>query len=244
MEDLSPIFEYYEELFPVLPQQKEFFFDLVDSSVIPQKVLSIGCGTGNFEHILSKHKCDVTGIDEYQEFLEAASRRRRIPGVNIRFFQMTTLEMARFLGSGFYTILLCLNNKIAKIRDEILMRKFFVDCKTLLAPGGNFILQLPNYYLYKDKNVAHLPPVQSIRSSLHTKIQTAPDGQKLLFQQVEAGNGKKFTIVDREPIILLLEEDINRLAMEAGFNNVEFFSNYNKDSFDKENSKNLICKIS
>ena len=102
---MQNILEYYDELFPVSSEQKMFYEEILSSFTIEPKVLSIGCGTGVFEHHLSRHNCNVTGIDHIPGLLESATRRHRRPGCSVRFFQMTILEMAQYLGKGFYNLM-------------------------------------------------------------------------------------------------------------------------------------------
>lgn len=243
MEFTQDILEYYDELFPVSSSQKEFFLSLIDELKLPPRLLSIGCGVGSFEHVLSREGYDVTGIDGNQLLLESATRRRRPPGVSIRFFNMSILEMARFLGANFYSVISCLNNRIAGIHDIILMRKFFYDCRSLLAKNGRLVLQLPNYMLFRDEPVCNLPVTQSIRAKLRTKVFTSPEGDKTLLQQVETSSGRLVTVIDREALVLVTAPDIQSLAKEAGFKKVEFFSDFNKSDFDPENSQNLVCLL-
>lgn len=244
MEFTQDILEYYDELFPVSQSQKDFFFALVEGKNPPPRVLSIGCGGSNFEHILSRKGCDVTGIDDNSLLLEAASRRRRIPGVTIRFFKMSMLEMARFLAEGFYSVVYCINNRISGVHDDILMKKFFFDCKKLLAKNGKLILQLPNYLFFTNEPVCKLPSTQSIRAKLHTKIFTSSDGEKTLLQQVETSSGKLIAVTDHEKLIPITTKDIEELAMATGFTKVEFFNDYDKSEFKPKESKNLIAILS
>ena len=39
-------------------------------------------------------------------------------------------------------------------------------------------------------------------------------------------------------------EEIRKLAQEAGFENIEFFSDYNMESFNPETSQNILCILS
>jgi len=113
MDYTQNILEYYDELFPVSSEQNLFYDEILKSFPIEPKVLSIGCGTGAFEHHLSRHNCNVTGIDHIPGLLESASRRHRQPGCSIRFFHMAITEMTQYLGKGFYNIISCINNRLA-----------------------------------------------------------------------------------------------------------------------------------
>ena len=244
MEFTQDILEYYDELFPVSESQKDFFLRFIKGRNPPPRFLSIGCGASNFEHILCRTGCDVTGIDNNHLLLESANRRRKIPGTTIRFFNMAIIEMARYLGAGFYSVIYCINNRIASIHDITLMKKFFYDCKILLEEGGSLVLQLPNYLIYSEEPICKLPESKSIRAKLWSKIFTSPSGEKTLLQQVETSNGRLVSIVDHEKLVAIKPEEIRKLAKEAGFENIEFFSDYNMESFNPETSQNILCILS
>ena len=89
MDSMQNILEYYDELFPVSSEQKLFYDEILNTFEIEPKILSINCGTGIFEHYLSRRNCNVTGIDYIPGLLESATRRHRQPGCTIRFFQMS-----------------------------------------------------------------------------------------------------------------------------------------------------------
>ncbi|MDE5581352.1 MAG: methyltransferase domain-containing protein, partial [Treponemataceae bacterium] len=109
MDAVKNLVEYYDELFPVSDAQRIFFESYISQFSAPAKFLSIGCGTGIFEHRLAKDAIDVTAIEAIRELLDSATRRYRNQLMSLRYFQMSTLEMTKFLGKKFYNIISCLN---------------------------------------------------------------------------------------------------------------------------------------
>src|SRR5574344_1821611 len=144
MESVQNLVEYYDELYPVTDVQKKFYEDLMEKYSKPVRFLNIGCATGVLENRLAKQTTDVTGLETVKEFLDSASRKRRNQLMAIRFFQMSTIEMSRFLGKKFYQVISCLNDRITFIHDRTLMRKFFFDCKQLVADDGCLVLGITN----------------------------------------------------------------------------------------------------
>lgn len=240
MDFIRNILEYYDELYPVSSEQKLFYEKIVSAFKIEPKVLSIGCGTGAFEHYLSRHNCNVTGIDYIPELLESATRRHRQPGSIIRFFHMTIAEMAHYLGKEFYNLISCINNRLPPIPNAARMEQFFQDCRALLSPGGYFVLQVPNYPYFTCQQVGNLPVSESIRSKLHTKLITDDNGTRML-QQVETSNGKLVTVINHQQVYPLASQDIEELALDTGFHHVEFYSDFARNDFIPESSPNLIC---
>ena len=242
MEFLHNIIEYYDELYPITEEQKSLYKELTNG-FMPAKILRIGCATGGFEHWLAKEGHDVTGIETSKEMLETANRRRRMPNTAIRFFQMSTIEMTRFLGKGFYNIISCLADRIIFIHDRTLMRKFFYDCKLLLSSGGHLILQLSNYDLFNAKPMAKLPTQESIRVKLYNQIWTNEDGSCTLQQDIEHCGSRVVPVLKDVSVLPITSSQIKAYAEEAGFKEINFYSGFDKKPFEA-NSPSLVCVLS
>lgn len=240
MELIQNMIEYYEELYPVTDEQKKFYSKEIEKYQTPAKVLRIGCGTGQFENYLAKKGLDVTGLETSRELLDSANRRRRTQLMAIRFFQMSTIEMSRFLGKGFYDIISCLNDRILFIHDETLMKKFFFDCKQLLAPGGELIIQMTNFNHISRAPVVQLSVRESIRAKLFTDIISEENGGIYLKQYVETGNGKLLPVIEKAAIYPLIKEEIEEFAKNAGFKEVSFYGDYNLSPL-TDDCENLVC---
>ena len=243
MELLENIAEYYDELFPASDELKKFYKEETECFDTPVKYLSIGCGIGTFEHFLAKEGADVTGLETNVALLESANRKRRTQLMALRFFQMSSLEMCRFLGKGFYNIISILNNRIIYINDSTLMSKFFYDCKQLLAPSGKLIIRLPNFQKFSSEPTAKLPVKESIRVRLFSKILTEPDGKKFMRQELETGNGKRLVVTRDAQILPITKDQIENYAKEVGFTKFDYYGNLQHGEFTKD-SDELVVVVS
>ena len=243
MEILENIAEYYDELYPASDELKKFYEEETKNFVSPIKYLSIGCGVGTFEHYLAKGNADVTGLETVTSLLESANRKRRTQLMSLRFFQMSSLEMCRFLGKNFYNIISIPHDRIIYTHDSTLMAKLFYDCKQLLAHDGKLILRLPNFEKYNDGSLITLPARESIRVKLSTKIKTNTDGKKYLYQELETGNGKHLVVTENAPVMLLTKNQIEQYAKEVGFTKFTFYGDLNHGEFTQK-SDELIVVIS
>lgn len=241
MEILGNISEYYDELFPVSKEQKKFFEEEVKKISIPLRLLSVNCGSGLFEHNLAENGVNVTAIEDIAPLLESANRRRRNQLMMLNIFQMNTLEMARFLGKGFFNIISILNDRLIFISDEILLQKFFFDCKQLLSENGKLIISIPNFEKY-NSNEFELPVRESIRVKLFSKVKTNFSNEKILEQKIETGNGKLKTVTSNAKISVLTREKILEITKKIGFSEVKFYSDFNKTDFDVKSEK-LFCVL-
>ncbi len=245
MEFAKNLVEYYDELFSVTHEQKQFFSELLTNYSRPAKILNVGCGTGFFDHMLAKEGNDVTGIDPSAEILRSANLRRRNQLMSIRFFQMSYIDMARFLGKKFYDVISVLNDKIMFVHDRTLMRKFFYDCHELLAPGGSLVLELVNFELFPKNTQAYFPVRESVRSRLLSTVSPVEEksGERNLNANVETGNGHLLPVYKSVPIYPLLPDEIENFAEEAGFSSAEFYADFSRAQFiGNENSFVVIIR--
>lgn len=230
MESIKNVAEYYDELYPISNEQKQFYSELAANYPDPVKFLRLGCGTGLFEHQLAKEGANVTGLERFEELVRSANLRRRTQLMSIHFFQLSALDMGHYLGKGFYNIISCLDNRITLIHDNTLMRKFFFDCKELLRENGTLVLSLYNYNKFNNSN-QELPTKESMRTKLFTNIACQPDGQWFFNQSVETGNGKILQVFSKEKFYPLKPEEIIKFSKEAGFTEINFYSSFDKSPF-------------
>ena len=225
MESIKNLVEYYDELYPVTLAQQTFYETLIQKYSRPAKLLSIGCGTGVLCHRLAKDSVDVTGLETMKELLESANLKYRNQLMSLRYFQMSTLEMTRFLGKKFYNIISCLNSRVIFIRDKTLMRKFFFDCKELLSDGGIVVLQLYNFDRFKTSPKSILPELSSARVRYKSAVSKMNDGS-YNFDSILEKNGKTLPVFEDTKIYPLGKSEIEDFSKEAGFKNVQFFSGF------------------
>lgn len=243
MEILENIAEYYDEIYPVTAEKKAFYAKEMADYKAPVRLLRIGCATGTFEHTLAKEGYDVTGIESIDELLESANRKRRTQLMSIRFFKMTTLEMGRFLGKGFYNIVSILDDRIIFTHDPVLIKKLFADCKELLAKNGKIILSLTNFEKYQSETEVDLPDIKTLRTTMYARIVTEADGSKTLDQQIETGNGRAIDVTVAAPVHPLTKAEIETYAKEAGFKHCAFYAGFDRSPFTSD-SDHLVAVLS
>lgn len=223
MQQLQPITEYYDELYPVTSDHLEFYKQILKDYPAPQKVLNIGIGTGSFEFSLSKAGYDVTGLEVIQCLLESALLKRRNQLLSLRFFKLSSTEMTKFLGHGFFNVISCLNNKIVFFKNKTLVQNFFSDSYKLLSPNGTLILHLYNHENCINSKTFSLPVKSSLRIQLFSQIQNI-SGISYLTQYLKKDTGHPTTIIQDEQIFPLTQNQIKDFAASAGFKSVELFA--------------------
>lgn len=242
MVSIQNLVEYYDELYPVSEAQKKFYNTISLDYQKPVRYLRTSCGAGLFEHLLARDGADVTGIEYFPELLRSANLRRRNQLMAIRFFQMSELDMGRFLGKGFYNILSNLSNRIIYIHDKTLLRKFFFDSRQLLSEDGKMVLEFYNYDKFNSPGI-FLPQRESLRTKLTTRLDVSGDGQWVVNQTIETGSGRILPVMENEAVFLPKPAEIELFAREAGFSSVQLYSDFEMSPF-TGNEDTVIALIS
>ena len=230
----TSILEYYDELFPVDDLVAPFLLNLQKSQKVfseskssPMcRYLGIGCATGNLENRLAGQGFDITGLDQNPAMIETAKRRMKRGFSTIRFFEMSAIDIRRFLKKGSFHIIGCLGNVLPYIYDETLLRKFFYDARELLVPGGNLVIQTRNYDGLITTKPVRLEDKKSVRVTLSRGYTPSEGGRAYLDATLEQGNGKKLVLQKTTEIIPINVEKVEAFAREAGFQSISIFGDF------------------
>lgn len=239
MKFLKSLVEYYDELYPITSEQKTFYEKLKSEYPQPVRFLHIGCGTGTFEHNLSKEGSDVTGIENSLELVTAANLKRRTQLMSIRFFQLPVEDLSKYLAKNFYNVISCLNTRLCFMKDKTMLKNFFFDCKELISDNGTVVFYLYNFKVMGENEKTILRTRESLRIKLLQHL-TQKDEKVFLTQKIKNSNGKTFQIMEDEEVLPIYKEDIERLAKEAGFSSIQFFNSFALEPFSEQNEY-LLC---
>ncbi len=252
LEDMQEFYsntiEYYDELFPLDPTAAACIVNLARShtpgpsgGATPLcRYLGIGCATGNLENGLVSAGLDITGIDQNPDMIETAKRRMKRGGSTIRFFEMGSLDMRRFLKAESFNVIACLDNMLPYIGDETLLRKFFHDSKTLLAPNGTLVVQILNIDKFEKGKVIKLQERSSVRVSLAETWVPSENDKYILDISLELGNGKKLVLKKGTGIFAASSDQVEAYAREAGFTRSRRFADFAETAWSADSANSVF----
>lgn len=114
------------------------------SPIRNEKVLEIGCNTGEFSWLLNKnYNISIDGIDINAHAIEIA--KKKYPDINFRVMDFFDLE-------GEYDVIY-MQHVIEHIENP---EKALLKLKSLLKSGGKLILTCPNNWAYVSKSICWL----------------------------------------------------------------------------------------
>jgi hypothetical protein len=102
---------------------------------------------------------------------------------------------------------------------------------SVLKPGGQLLLQILNYdYILKEK-VSQLPLVETENIRFIRKYQFEENSPIIRFQTDLVVKKEGKTIVNETPLLALTSQELTKLLNDAGFSDIEMFSNFKQEPF-------------
>ena len=235
--------DYYEDFFPIEPNQLEFFTKMGDEFPVPAKILGVECGPALLTEQLQE-KFDITLTDSYSEFVNVVNTRQSSKENPAHVFNLNPADIARYLGKNFFNVITCLCYRIIFMKDRTLIKKFLFDSKMLLSDGGYLVLDILNFSKYDfSETKIELPAKKAERATLYSSVIKNSDSvQYKLFQHVVTASGKLIDEVKDELVCPISMESIRTFAKEVGYASVEFYNDYKKTPYTTDSDK-IICVL-
>ncbi len=235
--------DYYEDFFPIEPNQLEFFTAMGNEFPAPAKILGVECGPALLTEQLQQ-KFDITLTDSYAEFVNVVNTRQSTKENPAHVFNLNPADIARYLGKNFFNVITCLCYRVIFMKDRTLIKKFLFDSKMLLSDGGYLVLDILNFSKYDfSETKVELPAKKAERATLYSSVIKNSDSvQYKLFQHVVTASGKVIDEVKDELICPISMETIRSYAKEVKYSSCEFFSDYNRTPYSPDSDK-IICVL-
>ena len=236
--------DYYEELFPIEPNQIEFLQGLCNKFPSPAKFLSVEAGTALLSRKMAEANNEVTITDTYTEFISLLHSHQTEITNKIHAFNLPPMDIVRYLGKNFYNLIYCGDYRLIFIKDKAQVQKLLFDSKMLLSDGGYIVLDLINFAKYDFSGPRiDLAVQKSDRVELYSHIlKDASTLKYTLNQQVVTKDGQSIDEVKNEPTTPISLETFKRTAEIAKFSSIEFYSDYYGHPLEEDSDK-IICVL-
>jgi SAM-dependent methyltransferase len=223
------IIHYYDQLFPLDLKKLEFVLDTTS----PQKILDIGCATGALCHELHHKGHHVVGIDIDKAIIDKA-RGKGSDGPQFVPLDMLTLD--RNFESEEFDQILCFDNTLAHLPNEMAVRRFFTVMAKILKPDGVFKCEVVNYDQALAKGMLDLPiiEVDGLVLKRHQCLE-----QQYMECYTELANGDE-TTKNCIPLFPIRYEQIETLLKEVGFTQFKLYQDFQRNAPTDDHIYNII----
>lgn len=234
----TSISKYYSEIFQYQSIQLQFVKNELQE-LNHKRILDIGCATGELAFQLAKEGAKVTGIDLNNDLLQQAKSNKNHP--NLHFQSGNMLELKTDFPHNLLDAVLCFGNTLVHLTDIELIKEMLEGVFTVLKPGGKFLIQILNYDYILDEKVTELPLIETenirfIRNYEFERNSSVIDFQTHLYLKME-----KETISNKTSLLALKSSDLNDLLTNAGFSEVQLYSNFKREPFGGRHLPLVAC---
>lgn len=216
----SSIAEVYNYIFPQNKAQLAFI-----ESISPidheDRIIEVGCATGNLTDLLSSKSHHVMGIDLDEQLL--AVGKRVYPNLNTQHLNMMAIPS---LNKTFDKVI-CFGNTLVHLSDRKMVQDFFNNTFKVLKDGGHFITQIIHYDRIINDNIDFLPTIDNeyITFVRDYELKEAT----VNFKTTLTIKSTKEVLTNCVPLLTLQKDEIENMLLHAGFKNIQFYGNLKGD---------------
>lgn len=227
----SSISSSYSEIFPYKPAQLQFVKNQL-GQIPGKKVLDIGCATGELSYRLATEGAEVTGIDLNPDLIAQAKSSKNHPGLKFQVGNM--LELTNDFQSESFDAILCFGNTLVHLLSVDRIREMMDGVNQVLKPRGKFLLQLLNYDYILNEKVVELPLIETENIRFIRKYRIKQNNPVVDFKTDLVLKNEDKSVMNETSLLALRSDELKILLSQAGFKNIELFSNFKEEPFGGE----------
>ena len=221
----NQIAEKYDFIFPLSPAHKTFFARELHGKTI----LDVGAATGNLTAYLSSQGYEVTAIDLSEGLIAKAAEK----GVTVQQLNMLTIDELPTFDN-----IVCIGNTLPHLDSKTSVQLFLQKAYRQLTQGGKLVLQLVNFQKYfaqqQGDYLGNLPLIENDKVKFERYYYLNEEG-KIRFKTILDD-----TIKNEELLQPIFADQLTEWLTQIGFQAINLYCNFKKDTFDKEKSMALI----
>lgn len=208
------IAKVYDYIFPTNKKQLSFI-ESIKPIQKDERIIEIGCATGNLTAQLKTKASHVTGLDLDNELLNVAISKHE----NILFQNMNMLDIDRM--ENTFNRIICFGNTLVHLPNRQMVLQFFEKVHNQLDDDGLFITQIINYDRIYNQSLKGLPTIEND----HIKFERAYDLERkyVNFNTVLTIKENGEVITNSIPLLNLREEEIKNMLQTCGFVDITFY---------------------
>ena len=215
------IAKVYDYIFPKNRKQLEFVESIKKIS-IEEKILDIGCTTGNLTELLGEKTGNVVGIDLDKELLKEAKDKHP----NLNFENMNMLEVNEKFEENSFDRVVSFGNTLVHLDSREEVEEFFQKVYKTLKFNGFFIVQIINYNRIIEKNIKNLPTIDNEKVKFVRDYEYDKSIGKVDFITELTIKEANLNIKNNIKLLALTKIEIQKFLGEIGFRNIEFYGDF------------------
>lgn len=228
------IAKVYDYIFPKNRKQLEFVESIKKISN-EEKILDIGCATGNLTELLGEKTGNVVGMDLDKELLKEAKYKHP----NLNFENMNMLKINEKFEENSFDRVVSFGNTLVHLDSREEVEEFFQKVYKTLKLNGFFIVQIINYNRIIEKNIKNLPTIDNEKVKFLRDYEYDKSIGKVDFITELTIKEANLNIKNNIKLLALTKIEIQNFLGEIGFRNIEFYGDFERREL-SDNSEALI----
>lgn len=228
------IAKVYDYIFPKNRKQLEFVESIKKISS-EEKILDIGCATGNLTELLGEKTRNIVGIDLDKELLRKAKDKHP----NLNFEKMNMLKINEKFEENSFDRVVSFGNTLVHLDSREEVEEFFQKVYKTLKFNGLFIVQIINYNRVIEKNIKNLPTINNEKVKFVRDYEYDKSIGKVDFITELTIKEANLNIKNNIKLLALTKVEIQKFLGEIGFRNIEFYGDFEGKKL-SDNSEALI----
>ena len=221
----NEIAEKYDYIFPLSPAHQTFFA----SELCGKTVLDVGAAAGNLTAYLLSQGYEVTAIDLSERLIAEAAKK----GIVVQPLNMLHIDQL-----AIFDNIVCIGNTLPHLDSKTSVQLFLQKAYEQLAQKGKLILQIVNFQKYfaqqQDDYLGNLPLIANDKVKFERFYYLNKEG-KIRFKTILDD-----TIENEELLQPIFADELIQWLTQIGFQTINLYGNFKKDSFDPNASMALI----
>lgn len=216
------IAQVYDYIFPKNKKQLEFLKNIITFNS-EDKILDIGCATGNLTELLSTVSKNVIGVDLDSELLSIARKKS-----NNEFKNLNMLLINKEFENESINKIISFGNTLVHLPSKEDVKNYFKAVYEVLKINGDFVVQIINYDRIINNNISNLPTINNdhvkfVRDYVYHK-------EKKYFEFITELTIKSTNqeIKNNIPLLALTQDEIKSILEDVGFKKITFYGGLNK----------------
>lgn len=238
--DYNSFAAIYDRVCPGIEGDVDFF---LRRALMAGRVLEIGCGTGRIYTELRKKSINIIGIDSSEEMLSFLRERAQKEGISIEVHLQSMLNLQL---SGKYDLIILAYRTFMHLYSTDEQKEVFRQIKSILAPGGEVIIDLFN------------PDLERINHSSYSLLDSS-DPYKLVWlweefdipkqivrnifriEELDSEGRTTATVSKQFQARWTHPEEFRQLAIDSGFKVKTVYADYYCNKFTGTEDKMIWC---
>lgn len=216
------IAKVYDYIFPKNRKQLDFI-ESIKKIEKDEKILDIGCATGNLTSLLLEKTVNCEAIDLDEELLYMAKNK------NINAKKLNMLHIDEEFSEGSFDRVISFGNTIVHLDSREEIELFFQKVYKVLKNNGKFIVQIINYDRIINKNIKALPTIDNEVIKFIREYKLTENKLKVEFITELTIKNEGQIIKNSINLLALKKDEIKTILEKVGFKNLEFYGNFNGD---------------